>query len=230
MKGLIQINIKRIGSEKIETVNLRTLHHNLRVKRDYSNWVKGRIEKYRFDEGIDYIKIATELKTGAQNKIEYHGTLDMAKELAMLEENEIGRKVRRYFIDYEKNGPKVITSWDWYNEKIGDHYYLNKLLQLWKTLQNIGRDLGVPSRERASYSNAFLIEMTGIDVAAVFNRGAVELPLDKDPAIKQEYRNELSFILKYRKSSDIEDFIKAHEKVKRSPMAFKKLLNVEGLK
>lgn len=52
-------------------------------------------------EGVDYVIEAAPLIRGAGNrgaKDEYHLTLDMAKELAMVENNEEGRRVRRYFI------------------------------------------------------------------------------------------------------------------------------------
>lgn len=85
-------------------VNARDLHSFLKVGRDFSNWIKGRIAQYVFIENQDYI--VTLAKTGERKNVlakEYHLTLDMAKELAMVENNEQGRKVRRYFIQCEKN-------------------------------------------------------------------------------------------------------------------------------
>ncbi len=93
----------------IQTVNARDLHAALGVGRDFSNWIKGRIAKYCFKSGVDYVEILP-AKTGEQdssnnhgghNAIEYHLSLDMAKELSMVENNEAGRAVRRYFIEME---------------------------------------------------------------------------------------------------------------------------------
>jgi phage anti-repressor protein len=85
-------------------VDARLLHQKLKVGKDFSTWIKDRIEKYRFEEGMDYSPNLGNRSDGKPGKgrIEYHLTLDMAKELAMLEENETGRKIRKYFIEVEK--------------------------------------------------------------------------------------------------------------------------------
>lgn len=94
--------------------NARDLHKALQVGRDFSTWIKGRIVEYGFVDGVDFIrspKLASDLsnssngnnsKRGGQNKIEYYLNLDMAKELAMVEKTEIGRQVRKYFIQCER--------------------------------------------------------------------------------------------------------------------------------
>lgn len=84
--------------------NARDLHAALGVGRDFSNWIKDRIEQYGFSDGEDFILCSPNLaskRRGGHNRIEYHLTLDMAKELAMIENNEVGRQVRRYFIRAE---------------------------------------------------------------------------------------------------------------------------------
>ena len=87
--------------------NARDLHKALQVRRDFSNWIKGRIEEYKFFENQDYILIRQNgrIKTGRggdRRSKEYHLTLDMAKELAMVEKTEVGRQVRKYFIQCER--------------------------------------------------------------------------------------------------------------------------------
>lgn len=70
-----------------------------------SSWFKTRIASYGFIESEDYILISRSPKRGSGNRgasIEHHITLDMAKELAMVERNEKGREARSYFIDCEK--------------------------------------------------------------------------------------------------------------------------------
>ncbi|WP_283785685.1 antA/AntB antirepressor family protein, partial [Campylobacter jejuni] len=67
---------------------------------DYSNWIKNRINQYDFIENQDYI-IELVYTKGRPRK-EYYVTLDMAKELCMVENNEKGRQARRYFIECEK--------------------------------------------------------------------------------------------------------------------------------
>lgn len=70
--------------------NARDLHAFLQVGRDFSNWIKNRIEQYGFEEGADFVTCSPNLASethGGQNKADYHLTLDMAKELAMIENN-----------------------------------------------------------------------------------------------------------------------------------------------
>ena len=94
-----------ITNGDIKAVDGRTLHEFLEVGRDFSNWIKDRIEKYGFVENEDYQKCSPNLATDsnvAHNRIEYIISLDMAKELAMVENNNKGKQARRYFIEVEK--------------------------------------------------------------------------------------------------------------------------------
>jgi len=96
--------IKITKHEGKQAVSARELHGFLESKRDFSNWIKDRIDKYGLIEEVDFTlaKIVERGKSGAQTKIEYALTLDCAKELAMVEGNEKGRQARRYFIACEK--------------------------------------------------------------------------------------------------------------------------------
>lgn len=94
-----------IGNFEQLTVDARTLHSALEVKRDFSNWIKARIAKYDFVEGEDYEKssmITDSPVLASQPRIEYRLTVNMGKELAMVENNERGKLVRRYFIECER--------------------------------------------------------------------------------------------------------------------------------
>lgn len=71
----------------------RDLHTFLAVGRFFSNWIKERIEQYGFVEGEDFLPVLAK-STGGRPATEYHLTLDMAKELAMVENNDQGRQVR----------------------------------------------------------------------------------------------------------------------------------------
>lgn len=84
-----------------QVVNARELHEKLESKRDFSNWITDRIQKYDFIENIDFTTILLK-STGGRPRTEYALTLDTAKEIAMVENNEQGRKIRRYFIEVEK--------------------------------------------------------------------------------------------------------------------------------
>lgn len=72
--------------------------------RDFSNWMKDRIEKYDLIESEDYAVFNNfgENPKGGRPKKEYVLTLDAAKELSMVEGNEKGKQARKYFIACEK--------------------------------------------------------------------------------------------------------------------------------
>lgn len=84
-----------------QLVDARELHEKLESKRDFSNWITDRIEKYDFIENVDFTTILLK-STGGRPRIEYALTLDTAKEIAMVENNEQGKTIRRYFIEVEK--------------------------------------------------------------------------------------------------------------------------------
>ena len=87
-----------------QLVNARDLYKALNNKRQFSDWIKQRIEQYGFIENIDFTTFSQfcEKPQGGRPTTEYALTLDTAKEIAMVENNEQGRKIRRYFIEVEK--------------------------------------------------------------------------------------------------------------------------------
>lgn len=104
MNELIKLHLQTMNSNTVETVSARTLHEFLESKQDFSTWIKNRIEKYEFVENADYLlhKFVEQTPSGAKHKIDYYVSLDMAKELAMVEHNEKGKLARKYFIECEK--------------------------------------------------------------------------------------------------------------------------------
>lgn len=85
-------------------VNSRELHQFLESKYQFANWIQERITKYGFVENQDYEVFKENLKNsnGGRPQIEYALSVDMAKELSMVENNEKGRLARKYFIECEK--------------------------------------------------------------------------------------------------------------------------------
>lgn len=104
MTNIIKVESNIIENESVQTVNARELHVFLESKQDYSTWIKKRIDQYNFVENQDFIKLhkKMELSKTGQMSIEYFITLDMAKELSMVERNEKGKQARKYFIDCER--------------------------------------------------------------------------------------------------------------------------------
>ena len=104
---LIQITPRQIAEQSIPTVNARELHSFVQSKQEFANWMKARIEKFGFIEGQDFT--VDKFINGRATVIDYHLTIDMAKELAMVENNDKGREVRRYFIECERRAQQMPT-------------------------------------------------------------------------------------------------------------------------
>ena len=150
MEELISV----ITHKSRQVVDARELHMRLEVGKDFSNWIKDRIDKYGFEAGQDFFCLRADQaveavddeevfaksgenptdkenhgeeslivaksgdyqteksgrggkREGAGNPnfvlIDYLLSVNMAKELALVENNEIGRKIRRYLIELEGN-------------------------------------------------------------------------------------------------------------------------------
>ncbi|WP_115722841.1 antA/AntB antirepressor family protein [Escherichia coli] len=103
---LIPVFNGTIANETALLCNARDLHAFLGVKKVFAAWITNRISEYEFIENQDYILLSNLGKQtsgrGGHNRKDYHLTLDTAKELAMVERNEKGRQIRRYFIECEK--------------------------------------------------------------------------------------------------------------------------------
>ena len=100
MNELINITKAAINNEEVNAVNARELWEKLEITTRFNDWISRRIDEYGFEEGKDfYSKLS---KSHGRPSQEYIISLDMAKELAMVENNEQGRKIRKYFIEVEK--------------------------------------------------------------------------------------------------------------------------------
>lgn len=101
---LIPVFNGTISNETTLLVNARDLHTLLDVGKRFASWIVERIAEYGFVENQDFMiisQVREKIGRGRPAK-DYHLTLDTAKELAMVERNEKGRQIRRYFIECEK--------------------------------------------------------------------------------------------------------------------------------
>nr|DAS53964.1 MAG TPA: antirepressor protein [Caudoviricetes sp.] len=98
--NLIPVFNGLIQNQPVQLCNARELHAFVESKQQYTDWIKNRINEYGFIQDEDYLVI-TERTNGRPRK-EYHITLDMGKELGMVERNERGRQIRQYFIRCER--------------------------------------------------------------------------------------------------------------------------------
>jgi anti-repressor protein len=99
--AIIPVNVATDGRQ---TVDARDLHLALGVGRIFAAWITGRIAEYGFEQGKDFEVSSRSGNNpqGGRPAIEYSLSVAMAKELAMLENNELGRKVRQYLIRVEE--------------------------------------------------------------------------------------------------------------------------------
>lgn len=116
LRDLIPVMPGDIGGEFASLVSAKQLHAFLCVGRDFTNWIKGRISQYGFTAGLDYLIVENlsspkraSAKSRQQLEHDYMITIDMGKELAMVERNDKGREVRRYFIQCERQAKAVIA-------------------------------------------------------------------------------------------------------------------------
>ena len=117
MKELIKIQTNEVGEN---CVSARELHEGLEIKSRFNDWIINRIKKYGFEENTDYTKILVQCKRG-QNEYDYIITVDMGKELCMVENNELGRQFRRYFIESEKKLKEITKEVKHYEKKLYDY-------------------------------------------------------------------------------------------------------------
>lgn len=118
--AIVPVISGQIGGRETNIVSAKALHKALGVRRDYSTWLSERIKDYGFEQGVDYVVFDSPVlgnqraennqldggwvtKRGGDRRSKDTGlSLGMAKELAMVERNEQGRAVRRYFIQCEE--------------------------------------------------------------------------------------------------------------------------------
>jgi len=111
---LIPVFTGKIGNTQQNIVDGRTLHAFLGSRARFGNWIALRIKQYDFQEGTDFLVnnkiIINPRRKGGRPQTDYHLTLDMAKELSMVERTPKGKEARRYFIECERQLIKNIAA------------------------------------------------------------------------------------------------------------------------
>ena len=103
--------IKIIEREGRQLVSGRELHEFLEIRTKYKDWFRRMVE-YGFEEEIDFIRVAQKratnnLKNPVTTVINHAISLDMAKEISMIQRTEKGKIARQYFINCEKKLKEV---------------------------------------------------------------------------------------------------------------------------
>ena len=110
----IEIRALQLAGEIVQAVDARELHSFLGVRRDFSNWIRARIDQYGFVEGRDYLcsPVLASKDRGGVNRKDYGLSLDMAKELSMVERTPRGKQARQYFIECERRAKALVPRMD----------------------------------------------------------------------------------------------------------------------
>lgn len=125
-------------------VNARDLHEMLEVKAEFSHWIKRRINQCKFEENFDYVVFVKkdENLKGGRPTTEYLISVDMTKHLGMMERNDKGHEIRKYYIEQEKLARDAFSG---VQLEIGK---LTLLAEQWtETLSNAGRILSVGGKQ-----------------------------------------------------------------------------------
>lgn len=100
-ENLISVVSMSMGTTTIQTVGARELHAFLENRDHFATWIKDRIEQYSFVENQDFTTFSGKAGKG-RPRTDYHLSLDMAKELSMVERTAKGKQARQYFIECER--------------------------------------------------------------------------------------------------------------------------------
>lgn len=109
MNELLKVNYE---ADRI-TLSARELHEFLEIKTEFAKWMH-RMCEYGFSKDVDYRVIVKndENPLGGRPSTDYEITIDMAKEISMIQRNEKGKEARQYFIEVEKqwNSPERVIA------------------------------------------------------------------------------------------------------------------------
>ena len=104
MNELIKINYET----ETPTVSARDLHAGLEIKTAFKDWFP-RMAEYGFEAEKDFCSKMSE-STGGRPAVDYEISVDMAKQICMIQRSEKGKQYRQYFLDLEKawNTPEQV--------------------------------------------------------------------------------------------------------------------------
>lgn len=136
MNELLKVNYE---ADRI-TLSARELHKFLELSERFSNWFE-RMKQYGFVENQDYLGRKVFNTLAKQELQDYEITLDMAKEITMIQRNEKGKQARQYFIEVEKqwNSPERIIA--------------RGLIESKKMIENLNKQI-VEMRPKALFADA----------------------------------------------------------------------------
>lgn len=171
MKELIPVNQTKIGDDIVQSVNARDLHAFLEVKTEFKDWIARRIKEYGFIENKDFCSFLSE-STGGRPSKEYAITLDMAKELSMVERNKKGKEARQYFIAVEKA----------YREEVSRGQLTGPQVDTIQALAIVRDVIGTVPGVKPAILNAKYLEAVHLSTGLAVEPFRLALPPQEEPA------------------------------------------------
>ena len=110
MNELINVTM---NDNNVQTVSARDLYTALEIKQRFSVWFTTNSKFFIEDTDFTSVKTGTVVNNGAVKPVQdYHLTLDMGKQVAMMSRTEKGKEIRAYFIEVEKqfNSPEMMMA------------------------------------------------------------------------------------------------------------------------
>ena len=193
------------------TVSARELHEFLESKERFSKWFNRMLE-YGFQPQVDfnsYKKVQVQLEGNREIRREfsdYEITIDMAKEISMLQRNEKGKQARQYFIQCEKfiQDSKLTEEFKYYR----------------KTGKIARKDLTDTIKEKLQPSNQFVYgNYTELGYLKVFGKKTKELKQERNLKPKDNLRNHFT-------PEELKEVLKVEEEIKSLIIAFN-LMNID---
>ena len=190
------------------TVSARELHEFLEIRTQFTKWFE-RMIGYGFEENSDFRAISQKRLTAQGNittYIDYEITLDMAKEISMIQRNEKGKQARQYFIQCEKfiQDSKLTEEFKYYR----------------KTGKIARKDLTDTIKEKLQPSNQFVYgNYTELGYLKVFGKKTKELKQERNLKPKDNLRNHFT-------PEELKEVLKVEEEIKSLIIAFN-LMNID---
>ena len=189
------------------TVSARELHNFLEIGTRFDKWFR-RMCEYGFNENDDFIRVAQKCPTlgGIQTIIDYAITIDMAKEISMIQRTEKGKQARQYFIQCEKfiQDSKLTEEFKYYR----------------KTGKIARKDLTDTIKEKLQPSNQFVYgNYTELGYLKVFGKKTKELKQERNLKPKDNLRNHFT-------PEELKEVLKVEEEIKSLIIAFN-LMNID---
>ena len=106
MNELVKVNLDT------QTVSARELYEQLHIGTRFNDWFP-RMCEYGFEEGKEYYsKMSKTSESGGRPSVDYDISVDMAKQICMIQRTPEGKAVRQYLIDLEKawNTPEQVMA------------------------------------------------------------------------------------------------------------------------